>query len=286
MKLYKRSIDAYLCGSKSLTLWNRLLQCRQSIEWQTMFPCSSELPVLIPATLSTHWLTGTRFLAKALGVEHGVTPCFMAKPIQGLPGNSGHIHVSLNDLEGNNLFARQSRDEQAPWDDVAHLSDMGRQFLAGLIDALPDIMPLFAPNINSYKRLVENFWAPVTVSWGLEDRSSSIRLIAPPTCKPGATRFEVRIPGADIHPHYALTAIFRAGLRGIERKMKIELPPLSRSPKGRPAAKLPNTLERAVDRFQAQDSVARQIMRNEFVDFYTISRKHELAVWREAVTDW
>lgn len=227
-----------------------------------------------------------RFLAKALGVEHGVTPCFMAKPIGGLPGNSGHIHVSLNDLKGKNLFARESKDDQAPWADAAHLSDIGQQFLAGLIDALPDIMPLFAPNINSYKRLVENFWAPVTVSWGLEDRVASIRLIAPPTCKPVATRFEIRIPGADVHPHYALTAIFRAGFRGIQRKMKIELPPLSQLSKGQEPAKLPNTLEKAVERFQAQDSVARIIMGNEFVDFYTGSRRHELAVWREAVTDW
>lgn len=194
--------------------------------------------------------------------------------------------MSLTDLEGNNLFAREIKDDQAIWADIAHLSDIGRQFLAGLINALPDIMPLFAPNINSYKRLVESFWAPVTVSWGLEDRASSIRLIAPPTCKPSATRFEIRIPGADFHPHYALTAIFRAGLRGIERKMNIELPPLSKLCKDQQPDKLPNTLEKAVERFQAQDSVARQIMGDEFVDFYTISRRHELALWREAVTDW
>lgn len=242
-------------------------------------------PLLILAA-PIHQLTSPRFLTKALGVEHGVTPCFMAKPIYGLPGNSGHIHVSLNDLDGNNLFARESKDEQAPWADVAHLSDMGRQFLAGLIDALPDIMPLFGPNINSYKRLVEKFWAPVTISWGLEDRAASIRLIAPPTCKLGATRFEVRIPGADFHPHYALTAIFRAGLRGIDRKMKIGTPPLSQLPEGQKAAKLPNALEKAVERFREQDSVARQIMGDEFVDFYTVSRRHELALWREAVTDW
>lgn len=194
--------------------------------------------------------------------------------------------MSLTDPEGNNLFARETKDNQAPWADIANLSDIGQQFLAGLIDALPDIMPLFAPNINSYKRLVENFWAPVTVSWGLEDRASSIRFIAPPTCKPSATRFEIRIPGADIHPHYALTAIFRAGLRGIEREMKVGFPPLSKLCQDQQPVKLPNTLEKAVERFQAQDSVARQIMGNEFVDFYTVSRQHELALWREAVTDW
>ena len=58
-------------------------------------------------------------------------------------------------------------------------------------------MALFAPTINSYKRLVENYWAPVTVSWGFETRTTAIRVIAPPTCEPGAARIEVRVPGAD-----------------------------------------------------------------------------------------
>ncbi|ETS76931.1 hypothetical protein PFICI_10805 [Pestalotiopsis fici W106-1] len=227
-----------------------------------------------------------KFLTKALGVQYNVTPCFMAKPLHGMPGSSGHIHISLTDLDGTNLFARKDKDESAPFDDVAHLSDIGRQFLAGLIDALPDIMPMVAPNVNSYKRLVENFWAPITLSWGLEDRESSIRVIAPPTCKPGATRFEIRIPGADLHPHYALSAILRAGLRGIEREMNIYLPPLSQMPGGQKPDKLPNTLELALARFQAPNSVAREIMGNEFVDYYAITREHELRAWREAVTDW
>ena len=83
-----------------------------------------------------------------------------------LPGNSGHMHVSIVDNAGTNLFARDTEDKSAPYSDIAFLSDLGRHFLAGLIDGLPDIMPILAPNVNSYKRLVENFWAPVTVSWG------------------------------------------------------------------------------------------------------------------------
>lgn len=228
-----------------------------------------------------------KLLAKSIGVEHGITPCFMAKPIQGQPGSSGHIHISLCDLEGKNLFARETPDENAPWSDAVGLSDLGRQFLAGILEALPDIMPLFAPTINSYKRLVENFWAPVNVSWGLEDRMASIRIITPPVCKPGATRFEVRIPGADLHPHYALSVILAAGWRGVQKKLEIKVPPVSamKANNTRPEL-LPNTLEEALKRFNAPNSVAREILDGEFVDFFTATREHELRVWREAVTDW
>uniref|UniRef100_A0A0D2Y3Q1 Glutamine synthetase n=1 Tax=Fusarium oxysporum (strain Fo5176) TaxID=660025 RepID=A0A0D2Y3Q1_FUSOF len=203
----------------------------------------------------------------------------------GLPGNSGHTHVSLTTKEGQNVFVRETPDADPRWPDMANLSDTGRHFLAGIISALPDIMPLLAPNVNSYKRLVENYWAPVSVSWGFEDRLASIRLVAPPSCKPSATRFEIRVPGADIHPHYALSAIFYAGLRGIKNKMQITIPPESARPKETPAERLPNTLEAALGRFSAKDSVARQILGDEFVDFFTVSRRHELRQWREAVTD-
>ena len=226
-------------------------------------------------------------LAKSLGVEHGITPCFLAKPIHGMPGNSGHIHVSLADQDGNNAFARRGRpDQNAPWPDVAQLSDIGRHFLAGLLAALPDLMPLFAPSVNSYKRLVENFWAPVDVSWGLEDRKANIRLVAPPVSSPAATRFEVRIPGADLHPHYALAAVLAAGLRGIRLGMAIPVPPLRSLPRGQQAEKLPNSLETAVERFRAPESVARELFGDQFVDFYAKTRDHELRLWREAVTDW
>ena len=120
--------------------------------------------------------------------------------------------------DGGNLFARDSEDTNAPFSDLRGLSDIGRQFLAGLLDGLPDIMPIVAPTVNSYKRLVENFWAPVTVSWGLEHRAASIRLIAPPTSSAGATRFEVRVAGADTNPYLVLAAILALGWKGVEEK--------------------------------------------------------------------
>ncbi|KAL4965754.1 glutamine synthetase family protein [Aspergillus stella-maris] len=228
-----------------------------------------------------------KLLVRSLGTSHGITPCFMAKPVSGLPGNSGHIHLSLTDTSGSNMFAREDPDPNAPWPDVAHLSDTGRHFLAGLLDALPDLMPLLAPTINSYKRLVENYWAPVHLSWGFEDRLSSIRLIASPTCKPSATRFEIRIPGADLHPHYALHALVAAGLHGVQKNLELTLPPSSaRTPDDPPLERLPNTLEEAVRRFSAPGSKAREIFDDKFVDFVTSSKAHELRLHREAVTDW
>ncbi|KAK4941515.1 hypothetical protein LTR10_018533 [Elasticomyces elasticus] len=225
-----------------------------------------------------------KLLVKSLGVEYNITPCFMAKPVYGLAGNSGHIHISLVDREGKNAFARKTPDPDARWKDIAEVSDIGRYFLAGLLTAIPDLMPLFAPTINSYKRLVENYWAPTSLGWGLEDRNTSIRLIAPPVSKPGATRFEVRIPGADLHPHYALSALLGAGWRGVEKKLDIPFPPAAlRKEKSPP---LPNSLDTAVARFKAPESIAREIFPDAFVDLYAASREHEVRLYKEAVTDW
>jgi len=214
----------------------------------------------------------------------------MAKPREGLPGNSGHMHVSIVDKSGKNLFYRGSKDANPEYPDLAHLSDMGRHFLAGLLDGLPDIMPIVAPTVNSYKRLVENFWAPVTVSWGLEHRAASIRLIAPPTSSPKATRFEIRVPGADANPFYVLAAILALGWRGVEKKMKIEVAPLGKgeevageSDKG---LRLAKSLKEANARFMRKESVAREVFGDEFVEHFGGTRDHETRVWDEAVTDW
>ncbi|KAI9375814.1 hypothetical protein BJX61DRAFT_60876 [Aspergillus egyptiacus] len=231
-----------------------------------------------------------KYVVKSIGTKHGITPTFMAKPREGLPGNSGHMHISLVNSDGTNAFFRPTPDPSPPYPDVAHLSDLGRYFLAGILTGLPDIMPMFAPTINSYKRLVENFWAPVTVSWGLEHRAASIRVITPPTASPKATRLEVRVPGADANPHYVLAAIVALGWRGVERKLEIPVPPLSKgqdmggeSDKG---VRLAKNLGAAIVAFTRKDSVAREVFGDDFVDHFGGSREHELRLWEEAVTDW
>lgn len=231
-----------------------------------------------------------KYVVKSVATKYAITPCFMAKPKQGLPGNSGHMHVSLIDDAGKNLLARDTPDPDSPWPDIAQLSEVGRYFLAGLLEGLPDIMPLFAPTINSYKRLVENFWAPVTVSWGLEHRAASIRIIAPPTSKPGATRFEVRVPGADANPYLVYSAILACGIRGIEKKLKIPCPPLGKGEdvggEADQGQRLAKSLKDAVERFARKESIAREIFGDQFVDHYAGTREHEIRLWDEAVTDW
>ncbi|KAL2150134.1 hypothetical protein VTH82DRAFT_7810 [Thermothelomyces myriococcoides] len=231
-----------------------------------------------------------KYVVKSLGIKYGITPCFMAKPKQGLPGNSGHMHVSLVNADGENLLYRGEADPNPPYPDVAYLSDLGRHFLAGILDGLPDVMPMVAPTINSYKRLVENFWAPVTVSWGLEHRAASIRLITPPTSKPGATRFEVRVPGADANPYYVLAAILALGWRGVEKKLDFPCPPLGKGEdvggSSDQGVRLAKTLREANDRFMRKGSIAREVFGDEFVDHFGGTRAHEIRLWDEAVTDW
>ncbi|EON66471.1 glutamine synthetase [Coniosporium apollinis CBS 100218] len=231
-----------------------------------------------------------KLTVKSLASKHGITPCFMAKPRHNLPGNSGHMHVSIVDTSGKNLFYRGSEDPNPPYPDIKFLSDLGRHFLAGLLDGLPDVMPIVAPTINSYKRLVENFWAPVTVSWGLEHRAASIRLIAPPTASPKATRFEVRVAGADANPYMVLAAILALGWRGVEKKLEIPVPPLGKGEDVGGAAdkgiRLAKSLKEANQRFMRKESVAREVFGDEFVEHFGGTREHEVRLWEEAVTDW
>ena len=231
-----------------------------------------------------------KYVVKSIGSKHGITPCFMAKPRQGLPGNSGHMHCSIVDKVGKNLFYRGEKDPNPPFKDLEYLSDMGRQFLAGLLDGFSDVMPILAPTVNSYKRLVENFWAPVTVSWGLEHRAASIRLIAPPTASAKATRFEIRTPGADTNPSLVLATIVALGWRGIEKKLELKLPPLGKGQevgsKEDRGERLPKSLREATIKFMAKESVAREIFGDDFVEHFGGTREHELRLWDEAVTDW
>ncbi|KXT17200.1 hypothetical protein AC579_329 [Pseudocercospora musae] len=232
-----------------------------------------------------------KLTVKNVSSSYGITPCFMAKPREGLPGNSGHMHVSLKDNKtGKNLFYREKADPNPPYADLKHVSDIGRHFLAGVLDGLADIMPLVAPTVNSYKRLVENFWAPVTVSWGLEHRAASIRLIAPPTCPPKGTRLEVRVPGADTNAYLVLAAILGLGYRGIEKKLEIPIPPLGKGQDVGGAAdkgqRLAKGLKDATAQFSRKESVAREVFGDDFVDHFAGTREHEIRLWDEAITDW
>lgn len=236
----------------------------------------------------------SRYLAKANGTLHGITPSFMAKSRGGYgSGNLGcsmHIHISLVDDDGKGLFYRETADDKAPYPELSRISDVGRQFLAGLLDGLADCLPMLAPTINSYKRLDKRAFTPVTSSWGLEHRAAAVRIVAPPTASANSTRFEVRVPGADANPHLVLAAILAMGWRGVEKKLSVTIPPLgedlqveSEADKG---DRFPENLKDATERFMRKDGVARELFGEEFVEHFGASRMHEVELWKEAITDW
>ncbi|KAK0228620.1 hypothetical protein IW262DRAFT_628446 [Armillaria fumosa] len=240
-----------------------------------------------------------KYLTKSIGMQRGVIPSFMAKPWNNLPGCSGHIHVSLRNNQGQNIFALPRSDvatgrEGAAFEDTKYISEAAEHFLAGILDGVADIMPLLVPTINGYKRLVggEAFWAPNAVTYGYDSRAASIRILSPPSVAPSATRFEVRIPGADMNPYFALSAVFLLGLRGFERKLKLTTPPISHftpeDKKNGEVKMLPISLEAATIRMMKPESIAREpeMLGNVFVEHYGGTREHEVKLWNEAITDW
>ncbi len=102
------------------------------------------------------------------------------------------------------------------------MSELHKQYLAGQLYCLPHILPMYAPTINSYKRLVEGAWAPTTITWAVENRTTAFRVLIQ---SPAYTRLETRIPGADTNPYLAMAAALASGLYGIKNKLQLKYPP-------------------------------------------------------------
>ncbi|KAF9900650.1 hypothetical protein EC991_007055 [Linnemannia zychae] len=174
---------------------------------------------------------------------------------------------------------------------VQEMSQLMKYFTAGLLTALPSIMCILAPNINSYKRLVENYWAPVTISWGIESRVSAIRVIGPPQCEAKGTRLEMRVGGADINPHLAIAACLAAGLYGIKKRLAMPVGPttVKTGEEGEGpirGERLPKSLKESAMKMLEKGSIAREVLGDEFVDHYGATRMNEYRLWETAVTDW
>ncbi|SNX85368.1 probable glutamine synthetase [Melanopsichium pennsylvanicum] len=238
-----------------------------------------------------------KLLAKSVGVKHGIIPTFMAKPWANLAGCSGHIHVSLRDPKtGQNIFALSKEEitaggrKDAKYDDVKYLSKKGEHFLAGVMSGLSDIMPLLCPNINSYKRLTtgEAYWAPNICSYGYDSRLASVRILGPPDVPDYGTRFEVRVPGADLNAPYAFAAVFALGHYGIQNKLELPYAPLdtTRDIKGQNLEYLPTSLEAATQKFMAKESLARKVLGDTLVDHFGGTRLHEVQLFNQTVTNW
>lgn len=203
--------------------------------------------------------------------RHGLAVTFMAKWNPDLPGSSGHMHQSLWDGEGQkNLFATDSGD----------LSELGRRYLAGIVDTLPDMTACYSPTINSFSRYVPGLWAPLTASWGVENRTCALRVIGG---KGAAARIELRQTAADLNPYISMAASLGSGLRGIEDAL--ELPPETKGDASAQGAALPVTLDAAVTRLRESEK-ARAILGEPFVDHYVRTREWEVREHRRSVSSW
>jgi glutamine synthetase len=214
--------------------------------------------------------------AKEIGQRFGIMPTFMAKWSTELPGCSGHIHQSLWDRGGQKNLFFDERDAQ-------RMSPLFRSYVAGQLHCMPHILPFFAPTVNSYKRLVEGAWAPTRANWGLDNRTTALRVI-PASAK--STRLETRVNGSDTNPYLAIAAALASGLYGIEHKLTLDAAPIAGSGYADDvAATLPRTLEEATLRLQASE-VARELFGAAFVDHFVSSRLWEWRQFNKAVTNW
>ncbi len=212
---------------------------------------------------------------KEICARQGVTACFMAKWNPKLPGCSGHVHQSLWDLEGaRNVFHDPAEAEG--------MSATLRHYVGGQIALMPELTALYWPTINSYKRSVENTWAPTTATWGRENRTCAIRIIGD---DPKSTRVEYRQLGADMNPYIGMAVSLAAGLWGIEHRTEPPPPCTGNGYDDRAAAPLPRSLKDAVALLKRSET-ARELLGDAFVDHFVRTREWEVRQFERAVTTW
>lgn len=214
--------------------------------------------------------------AKVLAQRQGRSASFMAKWDAAMPGQGGHVHLSLRRADGSALF----HDPAAP----RAISAEMRHFIGGLQRLLPELTALVAPTVNAYRRLVPGYWAPTAASWGIDNRTVALRAI-PGSAK--SQRVEFRVPGADANPHLALAAMLAAGLHGIAHRIEPEAPCegnayLQEFPS---ALQLPRTLGEAAARLR-ESVAAREAFGADFVEHFAATREWEEREFRRHVSDW
>jgi glutamine synthetase len=213
---------------------------------------------------------------KEIAHAHGIIPSFMAKWNQDLPGCGGHFHQSLWDKgrKKNLFYDAQAKD---------HMSELMKSYLAGVLHCLPQLLALYAPTINSYKRLVEGAWAPTTITWGIDNRTTSIRAL-PGSSK--ATRLEFRVSGADANPYLVMAANLASGLYGIKRRMKLNVPPTRASGyQDKSHGSLASNLWEATQILKRSE-IASELLGEKFIKHFVQTREWEWRQSLKAVTDW
>lgn len=212
---------------------------------------------------------------KEIAYRHGIIATFMAKFNENLPGCSGHVHQSLWDKAGkkNLFYDEKSKDK---------MSELMKSYIGGQLHCLPFILPMIAPTINSYKRLVEGAWAPTTITWGIDNRTVALRSL-PGSSK--STRLETRVVGSDSNPYLAFAACMAAGLYGIKNKMKLQPATKGNGYRDTTKGTLPRNLWEATQAMK-ESKVAKELFGDKFVEHFTQTREWEWRQYQRVVTDW
>ena len=203
---------------------------------------------------------------KEVAEASGMSLTFMAKPFTGQAGSSCHIHFSLW-RDGVPAFTKGG--------------DTFRWFLGGWMAHVMEVMPFYAPTVNSYKRFVDASWAPTRIAWSYDNRTAGFRVVGDGP----ALRIECRIPGADCNPYLAFAAALACGLDGIRNKVE---PPEAFSGDvygAKSLQRVPHTLSDAVELFSAS-TFAKKAFGAEVVEHYAHFFRTEAAAFNAAVTDW
>ncbi|HEX6455716.1 MAG TPA: glutamine synthetase family protein, partial [Solirubrobacterales bacterium] len=203
--------------------------------------------------------------AKEIAAQEGHAITFMAK-FNEREGNSCHVHCSLAREDGSNAFAA----DQALFE----------RFVAGLLACMRELTLLYAPHVNSYKRFAKGSFAPTAIAWGRDNRTCSLRMVGDGE----GLRVENRLPGADVNPYLALSAMIAAGLHGIDAELPLE-PVFEGNAYESDKPRVPSNIYAARDAFAASE-VAREAFGGEVVDHYLNRAGVEIAAFEAAVTDW
>jgi glutamine synthetase len=212
---------------------------------------------------------------KELAHSAGLLATFMSKPFADAAGSGAHNHLCLLQLDsGENAFADP--------DDEFGLSAVGRQFIAGQLRHARSIYALLAPTLNCLKRRRTHTFSPTNVSWGLEDRSAFVRV------KGGAAEnkhVENRAPTGLSNPYLATAALLGAGLLGVSSELELEPPARPPAEEDPSKEQLPTTVEESLALLEADEAIV-ELLGSEFVQAYTVMRRHELQRFSDSVTDW
>jgi glutamine synthetase len=204
-------------------------------------------------------------------LRHKVYATFMAKPLADEPGSAMHLHQSVVDRRtGRNLFAQKSGADSA----------LFRSHIAGLQRYLPAAMPLLAPNVNSYRRLLPWSDAPINVHWGLDNRTVGLRV---PVSAPSSRRIENRLTGADANPYLCIAASLACGYIGMVEKMKPSKPIEGDAYKL--AHTLPRTLYDALSRLNAAKPL-RTVLGERFIRAVNAVKQSELNAYQRVISSW